>query len=176
VKPRFTVRPEAAGDEAAIRRVHELAFGRPDEAELVDALRAAAVPLVSLVAVLEAERELAGHVLFSPVSIAGDGEVPPRAAIALAPLAVVPGRQGQGIGSELARRGLEACRRLGHGAVFVVGNPAYYARFGFLPARPLGLRCAFDPEGVVFQVAPLEPGALAGLQGLVRYRPEFDRF
>ncbi len=164
-----TIRPETADDHAAVRRVNELAFGQGAEADLVDALRRAADPCVSLVAV--AGGAVVGHLLLSPVTVEAPGAS--FTALALAPMAVLPERQRRGIGAELVRAALRAARRLGHHVVFVLGHPGYYPRFGFEPARPKGLGCEYDVPDDVFMVAELEPGALAGRTGTVKYRPEF---
>lgn len=157
-----TVRPERPGDAAAIRRVHERAFGRPHEARLVDALRDAGAHVVSLV--VEDDAGVAGHVLCSPVSVG----------LGLGPVAVAPDRQGVGLGSLLVRRGLAECRRRGHGVVVVLGDPGFYRRFGFAPASARGLRCEYDAPDGAFMVIELVAGALGHRRGLVRYRPEFD--
>jgi putative acetyltransferase len=167
----FTIRPEMEDDAPAIRRVNEQAFGQPGEADLVDALRLEARPFVSLVA--DREGEVVGHIAFSPVTIDGRDV---GGALGLAPMAVLPAFQGQGIGSALVREGLAACRRAGCAAVFVLGHAHYYPRLGFVPAPPRGLRCAYPVPDDVFMVAELQPGALDGVDGLVRYHPTFARF
>lgn len=164
-----TIRPEVPADHPAVAALLERAFGGPAEAAIVEALRGRVEPEVSLVA-LEGGR-LAGHAYFSPVRVQ-DGE---RAsgAIALGPVAVEPELQRSGIGSALVRAGLETCRALGEPVVFVLGHPEYYPRFGFRPAAPLGLRFLSAEYDRAFFVLELEPGALAGRRGEVRYRPEF---
>lgn len=165
------VRDETPSDRDAVRVVNERAFGGAAEADLVDALREGARPHVSLVA--ESEGRVVGHIFFSPVvieSVSGASE-----AFALGPMGVLPEVQRQGVGSELIRRGLEECRRLGHEVVFVLGHPEYYPRFGFAPAAAKGLRCEYPVPDEVFMVAELREGALAGRTGLVKYRPEFGR-
>ena len=167
----ITIRPETAEDYAAIHEVNLLAFGQEVEPQLVDNLRRSPdfIPELSLVAV-EAGR-VVGHILFSPFVIeTKDGAVP---ALTLAPLAVRPESQNQGIGSELARRGLEECRRLGHRIVVVVGHPNYYPRFGFSPARARGLEAPFPVPDEAFMVLELTPGALDGIAGMVRFPPAF---
>jgi putative acetyltransferase len=167
-----TIHPETAEDYAAIREVNALAFGREVEAVLVEALRESPdfIPELSLVAV-EAGR-LVGHILFSPLVIeTKDGPVP---ALTLAPLAVRPELQNQGIGSELVRDGLERCRSLGHRIVVVVGHPAYYPRFGFSPAGARGLEAPFPVPDEAFMVLELVSGALEGVAGIVKYPPPFD--
>ncbi len=164
------IRAERAGDESAIRRVNELAFGGAEEAALVDALRAAARPHVSLVATDGGE--VVGHIFFSPVSI--EPEDSSFAAMGLAPMAVLPERQRRGVGSALVREGLKECARLGHGVVFVLGHADYYPRFGFARAGEKGLRCKWPVGDEHFMALELVPGALDGARGLVEYRPEFD--
>ncbi|MBX3470154.1 MAG: N-acetyltransferase [Planctomycetes bacterium] len=163
----MSIRGEAPAEVEAVRRVNDAAFGRPDEGRLVDALRGAARPFVSLVA--RDDDEVVGHVLFTPVTVGATWT-----ALALGPMAVVPGRQRAGFGAALVRAGLDACRALGHDVVFVLGHPAYYPRFGFAPAAPRGLRCKWPVPDDVFLVAELAPGALAGRTGLVEYHPAFD--
>lgn len=165
----IVIRAETVEDYAAVRRVNELAFGQPDEAALVEALRSVS-PHVSLVAV--DDLQVVGHIFFSPVTIESEG--PGAAAMGLAPMAVLPERQNQEIGSRLVREGLEECRRIGFGVVVVLGHPNYYPRFGFVPAATKGLRCKWPVPDEVFMVTELTPGALRGLRGLVEYRPEFD--
>lgn len=170
------VRAESEADVRAVRRINELAFGRPDEAALVDALRLAAHPQVSLVAV--DDTEVVGHIFFSPVSIESDESVSTTTAISvmgLAPMAVLPQYQNQGIGSRLVREGLRECRRLGCQAVVVLGHAEYYPRFGFVPASRKGLRCEYPVPDEVFMVTELVPGVLDGVRGLVKYHPEFGK-
>lgn len=112
-----------------------------------------------------------GHVFFSPVEI-GNGDAPPAAG--LAPVGVQPDHQGHGVGAALVEAGLAACPDVGWEAVFLVGSPAYYGRFGFVLAAPLGFRYrseAFDPA---LQVRELRPGALSGCSGEIRYHPAFE--
>jgi putative acetyltransferase len=166
----ITIRAENAEDIPAVRRVNELAFGRPNEAALVDALRAAANPQVSLVAVENGQ--VVGHIFFSPVLI--ESEDSTSSALGLAPMAVLPEYQRQGVGSQLVREGLRECQHVGCKVVVVLGHPEYYPRFGFIPASQKGLRSEYPVPDEVFMVAELEPGALGGQRGLVKYRPEFD--
>jgi putative acetyltransferase len=165
----IAIRRERPVDAAAVREVNMLAFGQPDEAALVHRLRQRAALYLGLVAVDEGA--IVGHILFTPVPLhAGDGIV---TLLALAPMAVRPGRQREGIGSALVREGLAACHAEGHDVVVVVGHPGFYPRFGFVRAQPLGITSepAFPDEA--FMVAELTPGALQGRRGVIRYGPEF---
>ncbi|WP_434040749.1 MULTISPECIES: GNAT family N-acetyltransferase [Sorangium] len=167
----MNIRSERAGDEAGIRGVHLAAFPSAMEAELVDRLRAAGRAVVSLVA--EIDGVIVGHVLFSPVAIAGPG--PTGGGLGLAPLAVLPAFQGRGVGAALAREGIEACRGAGCAFAVVLGAPEYYARFGFEKASLFGLgnEYAADEE---FMAMELAQGALEGARGVVTYSPEFGVF
>lgn len=165
----ITVRAETAEDYAWVRRVNEAAFGRPEEAALVDALREVARPFVSLVAADEGQ--VVGHIFFSPVSIEADGGA--HEATGLAPMAVLPEYQRRGVGSLLVREGLRECLRAGHTIVVVLGHAQYYSRFGFERASDKGLRCEYEVPEEAFMVTELRPGALDGVRGLVKYHEVF---
>jgi len=156
-------------DHPRVFAVHEAAFGRPNEATLVDALRASAHPQISLVA--DVDGEVVGHVFFSPVSIQPAAHTPPLAG--LAPVAVHPTYQGRGIGAALIRAGLQRCSQYDWRAVFLVGNPAYYSRFGFVLAAPLNLTYGDPAFDRALQVVELTRGALDGCRGRVCFHPAF---
>jgi putative acetyltransferase len=163
------IRAEEPGDAAGVRRVNELAFGAPAEADLVEALRARGVVTLSLVAV--ADGEVVGHILFTPVRDETGADRP--GAVGLAPMAVVPERQRQGIGSALVERGLRELTAAGHEFVIVLGHPTYYPRFGFAPAAHFDMQCEFDAPEEAFLALELREGALADWHGVARYQPEF---
>jgi putative acetyltransferase len=94
--------------------------------------------------------------------------------LGLAPVAVEPEFQRQGIGVALIRWGLDECRRLGHAMVVVLGEPAYYGRFGFTSASRFGIDCPFPVPSEAFMVLDLYLNAAAGRRGMVYYRPEFE--
>lgn len=162
------IRSESAADEPAIRAVNLAAFETALEADLVAALREHARPQVSLVA--SDDGTIVGHIFFSPVTLASD---PGLRIAGLGPMAVVPARQRQGIGSLLVREGLEHCRQGGFTACVVLGHAEYYPRFGFAPASRFGLRSEYDVPDDVFMALELTPGALTGKTGLVRYHTVF---
>jgi putative acetyltransferase len=163
----MVVRPELPGDVPSIRQVHELAFGQRLEADLVDRLRRSCPELLSLVALDDGA--LTGHILFTPVAVAG------VTGMGLGPMSVLPSRQGRGIGSALVTHGLDLLRDRGCPFVVVVGHPGYYPRFGFERASRLGLRCRWDAvPDEAFMALVFSPPAMAGVSGVVSYREEFD--
>ena len=155
------LRPETAADRAGIREVVTAAFGRADEADLVDALREAGDIAVSLVAA-EDGRPI-GHVLFSRLGA-------PFPALALGPVSVRPERQRDGIGSRLIRAGLEDATRGGCLGVFVLGEPAYYGRFGFERALASGFQ---SPYSGPYLMACALGGGLPVTTGRIEYPPAF---
>jgi putative acetyltransferase len=165
-----TVRCEKAEDaqeRAVVRSINEAAFGRLDEAGLIDGLRAEGAVLLSLVA--EMEGRIVGHILFSRMWIdTSDGPAP---AAALAPMAVLPEHRRRGIGERLIRHGLDLLRARGEGAVIVLGHAGYYPRFGFSSEKALAIESPFRPES--FMALELRPGALDGIRGKVRYAGAF---
>jgi putative acetyltransferase len=162
------VRSEGPRDRDAVRALNERAFGGHEEAEIVEALHRANAAAVALVA--EVEGTVVGHILFSPVELDNANG---RRLLGLAPMAVEPSRQRQGIGSRLVREGLERCRAAGADGVVVLGHAEYYPRFGFVPAQQFGLRCEYDVPADVFMALELTPGALRGVSGFVRYHAAF---
>ena len=162
------ISPEARTDVDGIEDVHRGAFGGDGESRLVSRLRQQARPLVSLVAVEEGA--VAGHILFSPVTLSSRPEL---RLMGLAPMAVRPSHQRQGIGSALVWAGLEECRRLGAVACVVLGHPGFYPRFGFSPASGFGLTSEYDVADEVFMAIELQAGALRGPAGTIRYHPAF---
>jgi putative acetyltransferase len=159
------IRPELPSDVGAIRAVDVACFPTDAEARLVDLLRGSGSLSVSLVA--ELDGEIVGHVTFSPVA-SGTGDT----GAGLAPLAVLAPHRRRGVGAELVTSGIEACRAAGIGWVVVLGEPGYYARFGFTPGSDAGLVDEYG-GGPAFQALELRGGALPRGAGLVRYAPEF---
>jgi len=164
------IRLERPEDAPQVRLVNELAFGQPAEANIVARLREACPDSVSLVAESGA---VVGHILLTPVVVEGSGRR--CVGMGLGPMAVLPDRQRQGIGSQLVRRGLDILRERGCPFVVVVGHPEYYPRFGFGPASSHGLSSQWEgmPDAA-FMALILDAPAMAGLSGVARYRDEFN--
>ncbi len=162
------IRPEQPTDVEAIQRINTAAFETDAEARLVDALRSAADPYISLVAEFDAEP--VGHICFSPATIEGHANIN---LLGLAPMAVLPQHQRQGIGAVLVRAGLEACKKRDAHAVIVLGHPGYYPRFGFTPASRTGIACEYDAPDEAFMLLEITPGALGSASGIARYHNAF---
>lgn len=163
------IRPETADDREAVRRIHEAAFATPAEADLVEALResGASVPELCLVAAEGAE--VVGHICFSRARLGADGpEI-----LALAPMAVEPGRQRRGIGSELVREALDRAEATEYPLVVVLGHPDYYPRFGFDPASAYGVACPYDGVPPEAWMAYTLPAYRPGTRGTVAYAEAF---
>ncbi len=161
------VRDESPDDADAIDGVLSRAFGSTAEAHLVRSLRHAGHIRFALVATVE--RSVVGHIAMSPLRIvAPDGE---SAALALAPLAVDPPHQRRGIGAALVRATLDRARTLGESLVFVLGDPAYYGRFGFTAKLARPFECAYACDA--FQALSLG-GESVPSSGRIIYSPPFD--
>ena len=164
------IRHEEPRDIAAIRQVNEQAFGGSGEANAIEALRDRGTATLSLVA--EIDDRVVGHLFFTPAAIETADHTWP--ALGLAPLAVLPEYQRQGIGSALMKAGLAECGRLGYERVIVLGHPSYYPRFGFMRASLYGIRPEWEVPDEAFMVLELQHGALDGVSGLAKYQPEWN--
>lgn len=167
----ITIRPEQAGDADQIRLVNTRAFGQPAEADVVDTLRQTCPEGLSLVALWQ--EQIVGHILFTPAVI--EAEAKSVHGLGLAPLAVLPEFQRQGIGSKLVEAGLAEIRKTQPPFVIVLGHPEYYPRFGFIPASRYGIVSDYaDVPDEAFMILVLDEAALAGVSGVAKYRPEFN--
>ena len=166
----FTVRPACVSDASAIRNVHEAAFAQPLEAQLVAALLAGVHERISLVA--EHDGQVVGHVLCSELGLASaqhPREAPAVQTLGLAPLAVLPSHQRQGIGSRLVTKALQEAQATGWRLVFVLGEPEYYSRFGFSAVLALQFTCTYACPA--FMAIVLHPDAAE--EGAITYPPPF---
>lgn len=158
------IRDESPRDRKAVYRVVSSAFGRVAEAELVEQLREARDSVVSLVA--DEDGQIVGHVQLSRMDA-------PFPALALAPVSVVPKRQRSGIGSALIKKAVDRARSEGWAAIFVLGDPNYYERFGFDREAAAGFTCLY--AGRHFMVLKLSL-SLTVATGALRYAPAFSAF
>ncbi len=166
--PRIEVRRERHGDQAAVRRVEVEAFGRSNEADVVDLLRRNCPEGVSLVA--KVSGEIVGHILFEPAGIEGDHGT--LIGVGLGPLAVLPAWQRRGVGSALVRAGIDEMRAAGHPFIIIIGHPWYYPRFGFTSPAPYGVR--YEPDhGEAFMILVFDEAAVRAHPGVARERAEF---
>ncbi len=160
-----------ADDLDAILRVHRDAFGGPAEAEAVVEVLSQGLDIVSMVATTQ--DSVIAHVLFTSIGIA---TMPIGwRGVGLAPLAVLPPWQYRGIGTHLARAGVQACADAGFDGVVVLGAPRLYRRAGFLPARHFGLSSIWPGTSEAFQARELRVGGFAGCAGLVTYVNAFQK-
>ncbi len=161
------IRSETPGDWPAVAEIitaaFTAAFGRSDEAALVQRLREAG--LVEIALVMEQDGAIAGHIVFSRLDVTGDGRA--LSALALAPVAVKPNFQKSGIGARLIEAGHAIARERGFEAVFLLGHPAYYPRFGYSAAAAAPFEAPF--AGDHFMALALKPGALDIAAGRVTY-------
>ena len=161
--PYLEIRTEAFADLDAIRAVVKDAFPTPVEAQLVDRLRDDGSIFLSLVAL--SDGAVVGHVVFSRMRA-------PAGALGLGPVAVSSSHRRIGIAAQLIEAGLARAKAEGWKSVFVLGNPAYYTRFGFRPELAAGFLSPY--AGPHLMGLELQPGALAVRAGELRYPEAFS--
>ncbi|MFA3777233.1 GNAT family N-acetyltransferase [Yersinia sp. 1652 StPb PI] len=164
---RVEIPVDAPGIDALLRQV----FKQDAEAELVQQLREDGLLTLGIVAT-DDEGGVVGYAAFSPVEVGGED----RQWVALAPLAVAEGLRRQGLAEKLVYEGLDSLNEFGYAAVVVLGSPAYYQRFGFVPAARHQLTCRWPGTEEAFQVYALAEDALAGADGEVVFSAPFNRF
>jgi len=164
------IREEQTGDTKQIWIVNHRAFGRTEEADLVNKLRQSCTNRISLVAV--SNGQIGGHILFTPVTIQAKERI--ITGMGLAPMAVLPESQHQGIGSQLVKAGLQVVKKAKYPFVIVLGHPTYYPRFGFVPASRYGIKSEYEniPDEA-FMILVFGQASLKDVSGVAKYRPEF---
>lgn len=164
---RVEIPVDAPGIDALLRQ----AFKGDDEAELVQQLREDGLLTLGIVAT-DDEGGVVGYAAFSPVDVGGED----RQWVALAPLAVEESLRRQGLAEKLVYEGLDSLNEFGYAAVVVLGDPAYYQRFGFVPAARHQLTCRWPDTEDAFQVYALAEDALTDADGEVVFSAPFNRF
>ena len=160
--------PELPVHRPAVLELNRLAFKGEEEVQLIENLQRDGDVLASLVAI--DGDEIVGHILFSPLDINVNGARP--AVVALAPMAVVPNRQNQGIGSKLIFRGIAEMKSASQAAIIVLGHIKFYSRFGFRHDLSANLACDYNQYDE-FMGLELVKGSLAGMNGTCRYAKAF---
>ncbi|MGA7586219.1 MAG: N-acetyltransferase [Rouxiella badensis] len=163
------IRVEIPVDAAGIDNLLRKAFGRDDEADLVQRLREDGLLTLGVVAT-DDEGGVVGYAAFTPVDVQGED----RQWVGLGPLAVEESLRRQGLGEKLVYEGLDSLNEFGYAAVVVLGAPEYYGRFGFKPAAQFNLHCRWPDSAEAFQLYVLANNALEGANGLVEYPPHFN--
>ncbi|CNE99031.1 GNAT family N-acetyltransferase [Yersinia bercovieri] len=164
---RVEIPVDAPGIDALLRH----SFESNDEAELVQQLREDGLLTLGIVAT-DDEGGVVGYAAFSPVEVGGED----RQWVALAPLAVDESLRRQGLAEKLVYEGLDSLNEFGYAAVVVLGDPAYYQRFGFVPAARHQLSCRWPGTEEAFQVYALAEDALTDADGEVVFSAPFSRF
>jgi putative acetyltransferase len=169
----YSIRPESRADYSQISDINFLAFNNQEnESKLIELIRQSEnfIPELSLVA--DKNGEIIGHILISTISLVTEqGSIP---TLGLAPMAVKPGYQQQGIGSELVIKALERCKAMGFKHIFVLGHPNFYPKFGFVPSKNFSVTPPFPVPAEVFMALELVEGSLNCLHGKIEYPPAFN--
>ena len=165
----ITIREEQSQDLKTTRNLNKRAFGQTQEADLVDKLRHNCNDLLSLVAVIK--NQVVGHILFSPATI--ESRQRTVHGMALAPMAVLPDYQRQGIGSKLVHTGIGKLKKWQCPFIIVLGHAEYYPRFGFEPASRYGIRSEWEVPDEAFMILVLDEAEMNRILGVAKYRPEF---
>jgi putative acetyltransferase len=165
------IRLEQQSDIDDIRNINEKAFGQAQEANIVDNLRKNCEELLSMVAI--DNEKTVGHILFSPVII--EGESGTVKGMGLAPMAVLPEYQQQGVGAQLVNMGIKQLRKSKVLFIIVLGHPEYYPRFDFEPASRFGIKSQWEgiPDNV-FMILWLDASMKNHIIGIAKYRSEFN--
>ena len=165
---KMQIREAVETDLNDVLSIERLAFGYEKEAELVRELLhdPSAKPLLSLLALKKGRA--VGHILFTSAHLSDSKDA--ASIVILAPLAIVPDFQKQGIGGKLIEHGLALLSKSGVDLVFVLGHPEYYHRYGFTPAGQIGFEAAYpipDEHAGAWMVQALRSGVMGTVSGKV---------
>ncbi|MCG8514774.1 MAG: N-acetyltransferase [Halanaerobiales bacterium] len=165
------IREERREDYQAVRDVNNQAFNQPQEGMIIEKIRESGVEILSLVAIID--NKIVGHIFFSPVRMEEQATL--KDGMGLAPMAVLPDYQQQGIGSKLIKEGIQRLKLKSVPYIIVLGHKDYYPKFGFETASKYGLKCQWDgvPDEA-FMVMILDDKMKPKIHGVAKYRDEFD--
>ena len=166
------IREEHKTDYQQVFLVHQKAFGQEEEGQIVERIRKSEgfIPQLSLVA--EIDGVVVGHILFSKIHIETSHDN--KQTLSLAPMAVLPDFQKQGIGGKMIKAGIQKADELGFDSIIVLGHPDYYPNFGFEKASKWKITCPFEVPDEAFMAMELKEGALVNSAGQVVYPPAFN--
>ncbi len=169
---KIEIKVETLANFDSIREINKLAFGQPQEAQLIESLRKLEnyIPELSLIAFKD--DKAIGHILFFPIYI--ETEHRKYQTLSLAPMAVLPEHQNKGVGGELIRHGLLQAKTLGFDSVLVLGHPNYYPKFGFKQASKLKIKCPWEVPDEAWMAIELSDGALEGKAGMAVFPKEYE--
>jgi len=171
-----TIRHQTAADLAAVEDLLDAAFGAARKSKSAYGLRGDNAPVTALSFVAVKAAQILGCIRFTPVSVdAAPGSADVAGLLLLGPLAVEPAHHGQGIGQALVDRSLAKAAELGYRATILIGDPAYYGRFGFDHALVEGISVAAEADQSRVQGHEIVPGALTGINGALVSAPPATR-
>lgn len=172
----FKIRQEQESDQQAVYQLVELAFRSMEESDhrehlLVKRLRESKTFIPELSLVAEANGEIIGHILLTEIEIVSVDKV--IISLALAPVAVLPNYQREGIGGALIREAHKRAAELGYGSVMLLGHKDYYPKFGYKKAIDFGIEFPFDIPHEYCMAIELLTDALRDVHGVVKYSKPF---
>ncbi|MFD0675574.1 MULTISPECIES: GNAT family N-acetyltransferase [unclassified Paenibacillus] len=171
------IRTETKDDYSQVYELNDKAFGnRDNESKLIEQIRLSEQFIPELSIVAEADKQIIGHILLSRAKVVDqvNDQLKEYDVIVLAPIAVSPDYQKQGVGTQLMMEGMKRTKQLNYSIILLIGHPAYYPKFGFKPARNYGIELTqFKVSDEVFMVCELIEGQLKHCQGELQYPNSF---
>ncbi len=167
----ITIRVENKDDLITIKEINNKAFGQPEEGNIIDKIRASGSQILSLVA--EIDQKIVGHIFYSEAEIEHDNER--IIGMGLAPMAVLPEYQKQGVGKKLINESISILKKKPIAFIIVLGHEDYYPKFGFDKASKYGISCQWDgvPDEA-FMIMILDKEKMENVHGVARYRDEWN--